>query len=82
MRGHCGSSYATGVAEIVADTSTDKDYVVDDARRASEMVVPILCDGEVIGVIDSEHSLKGFFQPHHQDGAEHRQHLYKRLTQQ
>ena len=29
------------------------------------MAVPILCDGEVIGVIDSEQSLKGFFQPHH-----------------
>ena len=63
--GIVGRVGATGVAEIVADTSTDKDYVVDDARRASEMAVPILCDGEVIGVIDSEHSLKGFFQPHH-----------------
>ena len=60
--GRVGSS---GVAEIVADTSRDKDYVMDDALRSSEMAVPILCDGEVIGVIDSEHSLKDFFQPHH-----------------
>ena len=29
------------------------------------MAVPILCDGNVIGVIDSEHTLKDFFQPHH-----------------
>ena len=55
----------SGIAEVIADTSTDLDYVVDDAIRGSEMAVPILCDGEVIGVIDSEHSLQGFFQPSH-----------------
>ena len=44
------------------DTSKDPDYVVDDAMRGSEMAVPILCDGEVIGVIDSEHTI-GFFEP-------------------
>ena len=63
--GIVGRVGATGVAEIVEDTSTDQDYVVDDALRGSEMAVPILCDGKVIGVIDSEHSLKGFFQPYH-----------------
>ena len=63
--GIVGRVGATGVAEIVSDTSSDSDYVVDDARRSSEMAVPILCDGQVIGVIDSEHSLKGFFQPNH-----------------
>ena len=51
---------ARGVAEIVHDTSKDPDYVVDDAVRGSEMAVPILCDGEVIGVIDSEHTMPGF----------------------
>ena len=63
--GIVGRVGTSGVAEIVEDTSTDKDYVVDDAHRGSEMAVPILCDGNVIGVIDSEHSLKGFFKPHH-----------------
>ena len=63
--GIVGRVGGTGVAEIVQDTSTDKDYVVDDALRSSEMAVPILCDGKVIGVIDSEHTLKDFFQPHH-----------------
>ena len=63
--GIVGRVGGTGVAEIVQDTSTDKDYVVDDALRGSEMAVPILCDGNVIGVIDSEHTLKDFFQPHH-----------------
>ena len=64
-RGIVGRVGRTGVSEMVQDTSTDPDYVVDDAIRGSEMAVPILCDGEVIGVIDSEHSLRGFFQPFH-----------------
>lgn len=64
-QGIVGRVGQTGVAEIVTSTAEDPDYVVDDAMRGSEMAVPIRCDGEVIGVIDSEHSLEGFFQPHH-----------------
>ena len=64
-QGIVGRVGARGVAEIVHDTSKDPDYVVDDAVRGSELAVPILCDGEVIGVIDSEHTMPGFFQPFH-----------------
>ena len=64
-QGIVGRVGASGIAEIVSSTASDADYVVDDALRGSEMAVPILCDGAVIGVIDSEHTLEGFFQPHH-----------------
>ena len=64
-QGIVGRVGASGVAEIVHDTSKDPDYVVDDAVRGSELAVPILCDGEVIGVIDSEHTMPGFFKPFH-----------------
>jgi signal transduction histidine kinase/CheY-like chemotaxis protein len=64
-QGIVGRVGARGVAEIVHDTSRDPDYVVDDAVRGSEMAVPILCDGGVIGVIDSEHTMPGFFKPFH-----------------
>ena len=64
-RGIVGRVGRTGIAEIVKDTTTDPDYVVDDAFRGSELAVPILCDGEVIGIIDSEHTLPGFFRPFH-----------------
>ena len=64
-QGIVGRVGASGIAEIVSNTAEDVDYVVDDAMRGSEMAVPILCDGEVIGVIDSEHSLEGFFQSYH-----------------
>lgn len=64
-QGIVGRVGESGVAEIVADTSLDKAYVVDDAVRRSEMAVPIRCDGEVIGIIDSEHSMPGFFRSYH-----------------
>ncbi|WP_420386830.1 PAS domain S-box protein [Roseivirga sp.] len=64
-KGIVGSVALSGKPEIVSDTSKDARYVVDDARRLSEISVPILADGEVIGVIDSEHRLKNFFNEEH-----------------
>ncbi|WP_144391339.1 bifunctional diguanylate cyclase/phosphodiesterase [Pleionea sediminis] len=51
----------------VDDTQLDKRYVVDDLARRSELAVPIICDGQTIGVIDSEHSQPNFYSQHHLD---------------
>ena len=59
--GIVGSVAKTGKAELIADTSQDKRYIVDDARRYSEITVPIISEGIVIGVIDSEHFSKAYF---------------------
>ena len=59
--GVVGSVVKTGVSEIIKDTSIDKRYIVDDAIRFSEITVPIIIDGEVIGIIDSEHSEKNYY---------------------
>lgn len=60
--GICGSVAATGVAEIISDTEKDPRYVIDDASRLSEIVVPIVDhNGEVLGIIDSEHPHKNFY---------------------
>lgn len=64
-QGIVGSVAETGVAEIIQDTTTDKRYIVDDAMRLSEITVPILYNGKVLGIIDSEHSQKGFFTQKH-----------------
>ncbi len=64
-KGIVGRVGNTGVAEIVNDTQSDEDYLVDDALRGSELAVPIVCDGVVIGVIDSEHTLPAFFKSFH-----------------
>ncbi len=52
---------------IVSDASKDPDYYMDDEFRYSELAVPILFEGKVLGVIDSEHPDKDFFKKEHLD---------------
>ncbi len=66
-QGIVGSVAASGKLEMIADTRKDPRYVCDDQPRLSELAVPILNDGKVIGVIDSEHSQLDFFTPWHRD---------------
>lgn len=63
--GIVGSVALTGEPEIISDTSKDPRYIVDDAVRHSEITVPLVYQDEVIGVIDSEHPQKNFFNPFH-----------------
>ncbi len=65
--GIVGTVGQTGKVEVVADTSKDERYIVDDCPRLSELSVPIIADGQVIGVIDSEHEQADFFQKEHVD---------------
>jgi two-component system, LytTR family, sensor kinase len=64
-KGITGHVALMGKAEIVADTSLDERYIVDDERRFSEIAVPIIANETVIGVIDSEHSQKNFYTERH-----------------
>jgi signal transduction histidine kinase len=59
--GVSGHVALTGIAEIIGDTSKDPRYIVDDENRYSEIAVPVISGGVVIGVIDSEHPEKGYF---------------------
>ena len=63
--GICGHVAKTGVAELISDTSKDPRYVVDDMPRLSEITVPILSDGKVIGIIDSEHAERNYYTEQH-----------------
>ena len=60
-KGIVGCVANSGKAEIIDDTSKDKRYIPDDAMRFSEITVPIISEGKVIGVIDSEHISKNYF---------------------
>ena len=62
--GHCASAKKPIRVE---DTTKDNRYVFNQEQKGSELSVPILDGNEVIGVIDSEHSRKGFFKKHHED---------------
>lgn len=64
-KGIVGTVAVTGKPLLIADTSKDERYIVDDEVRYSELAVPILHDGKVIGVIDSENSRKNFFTENH-----------------
>lgn len=64
-QGITGSVAAMGKAELVNDTTKDPRYIVDDEIRLSEIAVPIMSGGRLIGVIDCEHTRKGFFTKRH-----------------
>jgi len=63
--GIVGHVAQTGVAEIIADTSREPRYIVDDAVRLSEIAVPLIGSNGVIGVIDSEHPEPNFYNNRH-----------------
>lgn len=64
-KGITGAVAQSGEAVLIADTTKDSRYIVDDAARLSELAVPLVHEGRVIGVIDSEHRKKNFFTTHH-----------------
>ncbi|MBI3135338.1 MAG: GAF domain-containing protein [Bacteroidetes bacterium] len=59
--GIVGCVFESGIGEIVNDTSLDQRYLVDDASRFSEISIPLIHKGKVLGVLDSEHPNKNFF---------------------
>ncbi|MEM7251416.1 MAG: EAL domain-containing protein [Pseudomonadota bacterium] len=52
-------------AELIGDVTQDASYIVDDEARMSELAVPIVHEGRILGVIDSEHSQPNFYTPDH-----------------
>lgn len=60
--GIVGSAFKSGKMELIEDVTDDPRYILDDAQRMSELAIPIITpSGKVVGVIDSEHPEKGFF---------------------
>lgn len=64
-KGIVGRVAQSGEVEYIPDVTNDTEYIVDDIGRMSELSVPIFVDDEVVGVLDSEHSQKGFFTENH-----------------
>ena len=59
--GIVGAAAVTQATVRVEDTHSDDRYIVDDTSRRSELAVPVVVDGETIGVLDSEHDDVGFY---------------------
>lgn len=54
----------------VTDTRQDARYVADDQINLSELAVPLLHGGRVMGVLDSEHPDPGFYEPRHEQALQ------------
>lgn len=51
-KGVCGAAAATGETQLVADVEAFPGHIACDAASRSELVVPIVAKGTVIGVLD------------------------------
>lgn len=60
-QGIVGSVAKSGIPELIHDTSKDSRYIKDIEYNYSEITVPIVVEGHIIGIIDSEHPEKHFF---------------------
>jgi GAF domain-containing protein len=70
-RGVCGTSVAKKETIIVADVHAFPGHIACDAASQSEIVVPLLKNGVVIGVLDIDSPEKNRFQEEDQHGLEH-----------
>ncbi|PRT53262.1 Free methionine-R-sulfoxide reductase [Wickerhamiella sorbophila] len=62
-RGVCGAAAATGKTQIVQNVHSHPDHIACDGDTKSEIVVPIINEGRIVGVIDIDCTeLNGFDQ--------------------
>jgi sigma-B regulation protein RsbU (phosphoserine phosphatase) len=64
-RGLVGQAAETGHAILVPDVSKDSRYIESNPETRSELVVPLIYKDKVIGVLDLEHTRRGFFTDDH-----------------
>lgn len=64
-QGIVGSAAAAGKPILIGDTRLDPRYIPDLEPMLSEITVPIIHNGALIGILDSEHSRRNFFNARH-----------------
>ena len=68
--GVCGTAAATRESQLVDDVHLFPGHIACDAASASELVVPIVVDGELLGVLDLDSPTRGRFDTEDQAGCE------------
>ncbi|UAK23067.1 GAF domain-containing protein [Sphingomonas nostoxanthinifaciens] len=68
--GVCGTAAATQTTQRIADVHAFPGHIACDAASASELVVPIVVDGVLVGVLDLDSPLRGRFDAEDQAGCE------------
>lgn len=59
--GVCGTAAQTGETQLVEDVHAFPGHIACDANSASELVVPVMRDGQVIAVVDLDSPSRGRF---------------------
>jgi GAF domain-containing protein len=69
-RGVCGAAVARRQSMLVEDVHAFADHIACDAASRSELVVPLIKDGRVLGVLDLDSPLPARFDKQDQAGVE------------
>ncbi|UZK69204.1 GAF domain-containing protein [Sphingomonas sp. S1-29] len=69
-KGVCGAAAATFETQVVADVHAFPGHIACDAASRSELVVPIVRDGVLLGVLDLDSPLPGRFDGEDAKGCE------------
>lgn len=68
--GVCGAAAATRETQLVADVHAFPGHIACDAASASELVVPIIHEGRLVGVLDLDSPIPGRFDAEDARGCE------------
>lgn len=69
-KGVCGTAAATRQTQLVPDVHAFPGHIACDAASASELVVPLILDGRVLGVLDLDSPLLNRFDENDRVGCE------------
>ncbi|MCC7273199.1 MAG: GAF domain-containing protein [Alphaproteobacteria bacterium] len=75
-KGVCGTAVAARETQLVPDVQAFPGHIACDAASRSELVVPLMRNGEVIGVLDLDSPLPGRFDEDDRRGCERLAALY------
>jgi GAF domain-containing protein len=69
-KGVCGTAAATRETQVVADVHAFPGHIACDAASASELVVPLIRNGQVLGVLDLDSPRQNRFDDEDRKGCE------------
>lgn len=69
-RGVCGHAAQSCSTVVVEDVHTFAGHIACDAASQSEIVVPLVVNGSVVGVLDIDSPVKNRFSPEDKEGLE------------
>jgi L-methionine (R)-S-oxide reductase len=70
-RGVCGAAMTRKATVVVDDVTTFADHIVCDSASRSEIVVPLLVEGDLVGVFDIDSPVVARFEDADRKGIEH-----------